>query len=390
VKYIKFAFSEIAEKLGLSIMLILQATLLISAINFTLASYNTRDMLYAPYEDLINKQGFILSESEYLTQDENNKDYWHTHYEFAENISPKFKGDVEIYFQQEYSDIDDNGNPFTIVIIPDEVYDKFKLPLTNGNYDSAIIVPNKYGFTVGDKIGGMEISGILTDPTYFPSLNSFSADADIRDLYNNTALSFSDDTIYVITSKSEFEKTGIEDNLTREVTIFAYYTTPVSEEIYKEDKKLILENNMWCTEISEFKEQNDKYMNENLFKYIPLIILVFVVSMIGLIGTTAINVLSQLKNYAVFFLCGARWKKCVKICIYNVGIKLFAATLLSALLFTVAYLTGMFEKYGLMLNMYNVIATFGTVIIAVLFSIIIPYLIILKKSPVDILRNTKS
>jgi ABC-type antimicrobial peptide transport system permease subunit len=372
-------------------MLILQLTILISAINFILASYNSRDILYEPYEDLINKQGFLLFEKDYQTQDEINKDYWHTHYEFAENVLPKLKGDIEIYFQQEYHGDGSNVNPFKIVIVPDEVYDKFKLPLTNGNYDSAVIVPNKYGLTVGDKIGGIEISGILTDPTYIPGLTSFDVDIDVRIFYHNTALSFSDDTIYVITSKSEFEKTGIEDSkLSREPAIFAYYTTPVSEEIYKENKKIILENNIRCVELSEFKEQTDNYMNENLFKYIPLIILVFVVSMIGLVGTTAINVLSQLKNYAVFFLCGARWKKCVKICIYNVGIKLFAATLISVLLFTVAYLTGMFETYGLVLNMVNVIITLGTVVIAVFLSIIIPYLIILKKSPVDILRNTKS
>ena len=60
MRYIKLAFHIILYKPWFNLLIILEVTAMLILTNAVIAAYNSRQMLYAPYRDILAEQGVVL------------------------------------------------------------------------------------------------------------------------------------------------------------------------------------------------------------------------------------------------------------------------------------------------------------------------------------------
>ena len=61
-------------------------------------------------------------------------------------------------------------------------------------------------------------------------------------------------------------------------------------------------------------KNSEKLVYNQVYLLLPIIICVFLITAISVISVNAITVRRQLKNYAIYNICGLSWKKC---CLIN-------------------------------------------------------------------------
>lgn len=60
MKYIKYGSMAFSRYLGMCILIIIQLATVTIALNISIGSFNSRNMLYAPYKDILSKEGYFI------------------------------------------------------------------------------------------------------------------------------------------------------------------------------------------------------------------------------------------------------------------------------------------------------------------------------------------
>ena len=144
MKYFKFGLYAVSSKPIFNLFVIIEIAAILIAVNMTVSVANSRSVLLDPYEDIINKQGYMFiykgeKELRNIPGRENEKS-------FVE-ITNSLKGDVSLtctYSTTLKSDtsvlhpIDLSFDQIRMVYsFDDEIYSRFRLPLTEGRWASA-------------------------------------------------------------------------------------------------------------------------------------------------------------------------------------------------------------------------------------------------------------
>ncbi len=405
MKYFRIGAMAVIERLGINLILIAQFAALFISANVITASYNNRYMLYEPLNFLWGKQGYFCSDND-IRRDLNPERITKVVSSLAGNPSVVQMYSAPIWF-------DDDAYTINAVVCDDIMMENLNLPLAQGKWTTkendkdtlyAVVPPNKYGVGVGDIIDmsmgdkKVKIIGMLSDPTYLPSFNGYLVKMEAQYLYSKTSLEnseldgFESNSVTILMRKSEYNKVDEETKanyLASNMSFFVYYPETPSEEDYNANMTILRNEGYDILNLEDVHSRSLSYLKTGLEKYIPLVILILVVSIISLISGTALNTLQQMKNYGVFYLCGIKWKDCLKISATNIFIILIFSVLASTILLLLAFYLGLFVKWGLVFRLNNLLVTSALFVLAFIVSSIIPYNIIIKNSPVEILRGVK-
>lgn len=388
MKLFKLGSTAVYEKLVMNIIFIIQLCVMLVGVNVLTANFNNRNILYEPFKEILDKGGFYINahpvEDEQLIKDafsKNNVSF--------DDVSAQ---DIKV------AHINVNGIYTDLYIYEDVFFDKLAMSLVEGSWQSAknenanehasaIAVQNESGImynnTYNSNLGEIKISGVLTDPTYVPTFRSMSIYGDVTQFYTNYSHNIATNKFILLMSETEYQKLSQKAHITQK--LYYYENEPDDETQFKIYSDLA--ERFFVIDYKTINEHTMDFLNENLYKYLPLIILLLVVTVGGLISSTAINTLSQLNNYGIYFLCGMKWINCMKICMYNIMIVLGISTILSVGILFLMNILGFFTILGMNINLNNFIVTALILLVIFALSLIIPNRIIKKRSPVDILRN---
>ena len=99
------------------------------------------------------------------------------------------------------------------------------------------------------------------------------------------------------------------------------------------------------------------------------------------------NTKSQMRNYGIYFLCGCRWKGCLKISLAYSAILLTGGMIIGAAAFLIFQNTeyaSLFEQNLAMNNIYITLAIFVAMLI---ISLVIPFFMVRGTSPVETIKE---
>ncbi|SDB04924.1 hypothetical protein SAMN02910317_00168 [Ruminococcaceae bacterium FB2012] len=65
--------------------------------------------------------------------------------------------------------------------------------------------------------------------------------------------------------------------------------------------------------MTELDRASKNYLSQQIYELLPLIIILLIMSLIGSISTSALSTREQLRDYAVFSLCGLKKNRCILI-----------------------------------------------------------------------------
>lgn len=385
----KYSLAIKKTDLKTKFLFVIQLTVVISLFNSIAASYNGRYMLYKPYEKMLENGGYFFSMTNSIANDE----------EHITKSFDKLKGNYTFFtFHGLTPRINEEEN-VRLLIIDDEFYNKLRLPLKSGKYNSnadfyGIISCNNM-FHTGDKISlydydlNISVCGELTNPTYFPTLNSYAANGDVRMFYSKYSIEL-DLLPFILVPMSSYvkmsEKAG--DIAWQELGGIIYYNSPPSDIEHKSNLQALSQEQI-IVDLTEVKDRTSKYLNEDVNKYMPISILALIVSVIGIVCSTAIYSIKQIKTYTVYYLCGMQWKDALKLIAANIILMLAISVGIVIAIGVIFNISGLFGNFGFVIRSNNLAITAAIVFCVFIIAMAFPAIFLRKRSPVDLLRRNK-
>lgn len=388
MKYFKFAFLSIYDNIKMNLLLILEIIVVLIGTNIIVGAYNNRNMLIEPYKEILEKTGWYMANDKNVVNDE--------------PLLDDMQGDLKQIRIVNY--FDNMGDiPIRIKIVPDEIINNMKLSVQSGKWKTSsekeivcISAPNKYGISKGDviqteKINGIKVTGVLTDPCYIPEFTNWHSMGDVSEnFYSKYSVTYYDSSVnnnelILIMSASEFAETGLEISSTN-FKFILYDNNPTAENT-AHNEQIIKDNYSAGVSLSSIKYRAELKIKNLLNKYLPLAICAFVVILIGFISCTAVNTLKQMRNYGILFICGMKWSDCTKICSAYTSIIMLCSVCLSVVIFSVGRIFNISAKFGLSFELNNIFISAIVIMIIFLLNIIVPAFIINRKMPVEVIRE---
>ena len=395
MKYLKYGFYAVVKKPLFNILIMIEIAAILVVGNMAVSVFNSRAVLYDPYKDLISQDGYMfIPRAKFSNYDEDLT---------IKKVYDSLKGDVTVvnFYGSQIVNREDSIVS-NIYIIDDRVFSKTHLPLLSGRWASSernsagqievVATEGEDGFELGtvfnSQYGEMIVVGIIGLNSYVPSITNFSyTEHDVRSFYD---IVDSDDI-----EKSDFYVSSAVDDALSDphylgrARAFIYYNTEPSDEIRAYNEELLMGNSSTLYELSDINEASLEYLNEQYIKLIPILLCVFIIVLAELICSVAMNTRSQMRNYGIYFLCGCRWKGCLKISLSYSAIILVGGAVLGTiafLLFQASEYAALFEQ-NLAVN--NIYITLAIIALMLVLSLIIPFFQVQKTSPVETVKENR-
>lgn len=142
------------------------------------------------------------------------------------------------------------------------------------------------------------------------------------------------------------------------------------------------------SKMSEFKAGSDAYLYEQYIKMLPILLCVFIIVVTELICSVAMNTNSQMRNYGIYFLCGCRWKDCLRVSLSYTLIILLGGFLIGTASFFMLQNTEYAAIFDQHIASNNIYITLTIAALILILSLIIPFLKIHKTSPVETIKES--
>lgn len=398
--YIKYSLLFFAKHTGLYILMILQLAFLLLAENILIANLNSRDVLYAPYENIISHDGYYFMQP-YASdgiRDENG-DMIKTNDEILQETLAKLKGSYKLYCFY-HGALEDKG--INIRVIDDTVFSALSLPLEDGRHskNACLVTKNNIGLKAGDEIDvdgvKIKISGVLSDKTYLPDYSLIDAEMSVEQLYQ--AYSFSkdfaddntDDMQYMeyteIIAPYSLFKESIENKSTmlyRSGKMLIAFDEPLSQSDKAYNEQVLTAADCdepgWLISFEQIRRKGEIYRSEDFYKMLPIVACILVVIIVGVVCSSAMISARQMKKFRVLYINGATSADCLIISCLTALVSSIIALALAAAVLKLGIANSFANELGFVIGANNVFATAAVIAFAVLSFGVVPSVILRKK-----------
>ena len=377
----KLAVKQLLRSKSSNIIIIIQLSVILLLILTMVSTIVSRGKYFFPFKDMLNEPGVICSFTGNAESEVNEK--------LQEVDSSVFTYMSFIY---------DNNVEFQVYSYKEDCLYKVKPTIADGNwltesnndeYIHAVITENEYGIKTGDFIScgnnKIKIIGVVADNTYlygYASGANGDVNQDFRDLFrvynHNYEITEMNGSVPKVLMYYEDAK-----KLELETVIYGHciisFNDNISDEIIKQNKQAIVEmHGSIYADNSTALKNSEKLVYNQVYLLLPIIICVFLITSISTISVNAITVKRQLKNYAIYNICGLSWKRC---CLIN----LFSSMIMCLIAIIMMSISSVLTKYISILS--QTVIEFGIIQVLSCIFLIVVYLILSMIMPIILMKN---
>ena len=430
MKYFKIAYDMLINKFVLTLIITIEMAVFLILCNTVAGTYNSKNMLYEPYKDILkNNSGVVFMLDGTLNHDECDNaeieklrhDGYLDNEDVIDYLEKNLEGDAKIYYnsQLEFWEDDhmaphsslpmDEGELVDYILLDDEIFKKYRLPLAEGRWASS--EKNSAGETEVVVSGGTDtklnelyvtpagkfrVVGILTDNTYEPPGSGYLSDDNNKEglfsFYEAFDANVSMAGPFIIADRKlvDYKEDNYKKfNCTTEPVWFVSYGSGLDEESIKRNNDLLKTIGYFDDDkdFSTLSEDTENTINNIYIGMLPMIIAAAVVILSGLIGSAAMTAIRQMKTFGIFFLCGCRWRDCIKIISASLVIILGMSVVLAVLGIYGMWAMNFEYLIGLSFGWNNFVISVVILAVMYLLSIILPHNIIKSSSPVETIKE---
>jgi hypothetical protein len=170
--------------------------------------------------------------------------------------------------------------------------------------------------------------------------------------------------------------------------VLVTYDEDISDEAIERNKAVMTEmNTIVGISFDEMKRNSIGVITEQLYILLPIAISVFVLTTVSGVSISALSAKKQLRNYAVFYICGLKWRQCAAINFVSsfvvVGIS-FAVTIAGILVFKN---TELLSSSVIEIAPVQLLFCLAIFMLYLLIAMILPVRIINGSSPREVLKE---
>lgn len=410
----KLSLKEIIKNKVYNFFNVLQLTLVLVLIVLLISSLMSTLKYYLPMKDILASKGFMANISindfgETIINDDL--------YSFSDKIDKIYSTGQEFFEVENSADKSEFGNFLTAITLDKAIINSHTPLMKSGKWLSetslsdkdnefyAVITKNSLGYTTGsiinstatDRSGNekpvtIKIVGEIEDGEnlFYQSNSAVAADVRLRTDFETIEGQYypynsSDEEMpYLFITKNDLDAKNYE-TWTFGTSFITFDNDTTQEELSEAEKKLSKYGKVYS-----LKTVNRKSLREakdQAFTVVPMIAAILIFLAISSICLSAINTKKQLRNYGVFYTCGSRWKQCAWISVCSTIVtSLFAIILAGAVLLLTEYF-GLLKGTVITFGKWQLIACCTVLLFNIVVSIIMPFTIIGRTSPREIIKS---
>lgn len=393
--------------MNLFLMLQLAAAMIITAIMISLLCI--RYTAYKPYEQYLNKNGFMIHYSGHAGKsmfvnsidDYFEKESFRNQFPNADSVFSCYR--LLVYFSSSEST--------EMISLDDELINSYRPNMKSGrwlepsvygdNCIEAVVTDNPYGWVSGDVIQmysgttpdktpvNVKIVGILEDGARIPIGNRINSDTpNYNQIYNNYSYKVEQRPL-ILFSHSALQSAGgsIFQQFVGDLS-FVLYPNDTDRSIIESDKEKASHFG-FCTiyDLNECYENSKTYLVSQIMYYLPIVLILFLLIVSSTFSCTALSVRRRLYDYAVFSITGLPWKKCAYVNFIQSVMISFGSVCFSVIALQFLPYIKMQTAVTVIWNRYSIIGELLIIIIHLLIAMIIPWIVVHKHTPKEILTK---
>lgn len=412
----KLSVKEIIKNKTYNLFNVLQLTLVLVLIVLLISSLMSTLKYYLPMKDILTSKGFMVNLSMNDVGETIINDRLYT---FSDKIDKIYSNGQEFFEVENLDEQSEFGN-FLCAITLDKAIVNSNTPLMKSgkwlskadksdkdNVFYAVITKNSLGYTTGsfinstatDKSGNeksvtIKIVGEIEDgeKLFYQSNSAVAADVRLRTDFEKIEGQYypynsSDEEIpYLFITKNELDEKNYE-TLTFGTSFITFDNDATKEELSEAEKKLSKYGEVYNLETVNRKSLQEA--KDQAFTIVPMIASILIFLAISSICLSAINTKKQLCNYGIFYICGSRWKQCSLISVCSTFITSLLAIILSGAGMFLAEHFGLLKETVITFGKWQLIACLTVLLFNIIVSLIMPFTIIGRTSPREIIKNNE-
>lgn len=393
----KLGLKNIKRNLIMNILIIFQMTIVFIVCISMVSTIVSRFMLYSPFSKELNSKGYFFCINNGINPTTGNTMV--SNEELCDLIE-----DEETVSAVYSPWLSYNNNEINCLSYDREYIEKFTPELASGMWLNTnekisdivhtVVSQNQYNLNVGDVVKlncfdtviKAEIVGILKENSKIIDFSvSTNGIIDCRNLYNNYNFKYEEKPLFIF-YQNELTNKPVVTQLNGPV-IINYPDSISDDKIESNNFKIRKMMTSAAIPLEKLKENSLNYIFSQLYDMMPIFICVFLLTIVGALSMSALSVKQQLNNYAVYYICGLKWKKCAIVNFWSSFICVIVSFLISIIV--VAYLksTKTFGETVIEMGFWQLFGCLSIIIIYVLLSMILPIQIIGSNTANKILKS---
>lgn len=170
--------------------------------------------------------------------------------------------------------------------------------------------------------------------------------------------------------------------------IITFSDNASSEDIADLEKQIKQNSGIYRMYSLKSMDKNSKYyIYKDLKKYALIIICFFCFTLIAVSSAHIVNTKRNLKDYAIYYICGLSWKRCSVISFYVSGLISALSVLSIIFIYAVLYLVNLIEITSIENFIYYIIVILGVNILFIVLSWFLPYIITKKETAISVMKS---
>lgn len=140
---------------------------------------------------------------------------------------------------------------------------------------------------------------------------------------------------------------------------------------------------------AEMRENSMEYIMNQMNMLIPILIAMIILTLMSIISSTVIMIRQNMHNYSIYYMLGLTWRQCVSVHGLSVVIMQVGIFLFTMLCVAICEKTGVLDRTVFSLGGWQLLGCLVIIAFFIVFSIVLSFLLIGKKSAKDILREVE-
>ena len=409
---LKIGFYELKNNIWINILICIQLVIVFVLAIATSSIIVYHYKYYNNFRDYFESDGYLYNlDSFYL----NDNDLIATDSEDIEKLLSH--ADVVASYEPVVNYYDNNGDrlEFVSMAYDREIIDRHTPELPEGIWLNsisedvgcieAVISQNNYNIKVGDtifmnnifyeypqKLIKIKIVGVLEDNARIVGYtkNTYRNSRDYSDIYCDYSLD-NEEIPMLIMSEESIKRYHEQYEVEAFVKgwVFVTFSDNITETQIIQNEKVLGNYAQIITkeDLEEIAVKSQVRLREKLIAIFPIFIGVFVLTIISSLCSGAVSVKKQMKNYAIYSICGMPWQRSASISVIATCILAIISFIISIV--CVFIITTINKVTTINLGIVQLAVWVGAALIYCMISALLPSLIINGTSIKEILRNNE-
>lgn len=288
----------------------------------------------------------------------------------------------------------------------DELINRYTPELSQGKwFDSsksndcieAVVSKNEYGWKTGDIIPvqfackgydgeiDVEIIGELENRAKVPGIIHNHDGNDNSNMFFYSYDYENEGVPLLIFSTSQLREINAFQSLN--TAIIKYPDNIESAKLSEDQKKISFFGSPYSIKNEELNKNSIDYFKTEIYNYLPIIIVVLIMTCVSSISITALSTRQRLKDYGIYYICGSKWKSCCAVNLFYSLIITVSSVFCAVVLMVFSEYIPKLNQTTISGNIWVFISVLSVSILFMIGSMTMPLIIIGKNTPKEILAK---